>query len=119
MIDHQDGDLLGVFSRIEIGDIDLVWGDNNCGVKHIILKHINDKDFATVNSMIDSVTDIIQNGVLEFENRDKVVLKKDGFVVVVRKNYRINGKKPEPKNWILTAYSKESSDTTKAPPDII
>ena len=27
-------------------------------------------------------------------------------------------KKPEPKNWILTAYSKVSSDVTSAPPDI-
>ena len=28
-------------------------------------------------------------------------------VAVVRKNYRINGKKLETKNWILTAYHKE------------
>ena len=118
LIDHQEGDLRGVFSRNDVGDIDLVWGDDYCGVRHILLKHINSRDFPTVNQMIDTVTGIVLNGSITYDNPDKVVLKKEGYVAVIRKNYRIEGKKPETKNWILTAYSKESSDTTKAPPGI-
>ena len=116
MIDQQEGDLAGVFFRSEIGDIDLVWGDDSCGVRHILLKHINEKDFPTVNCMIDNVSDIILSGQISFDNQDKAILRKNGYIVIIRKNYRINGKKLETKNWILTAYAKESSDTTQAPP---
>lgn len=117
LIDHQDGDLIGVYSIPGIGDIDLVWGDAACGVNHILLKHINDKDFPTVNQMIDAVSEIVISGNLSFESEDKLVIRKNGFVVIIRKNYWIDGKKLESKNWILTAYSKESSGITLAPLD--
>lgn len=119
LIDHQEGDLAGVFFREEIGDIDLVWGDDNCGVKHILLKHINNKDFPTINQMIETVTDVVSEGNLYYDNPDKAVFERNGYLAVIRKNYRINGKKPETKNWTLTAYSKKSSDTTNAPPGAI
>ena len=118
LIDHQEGDLRAVFSREDIGQIDLVWGDENFGVRHILVKHINQKDFPTVNQMIDRITSMIQEGTLYFEDSDKVVLKHDGYLAIIRKNFRTNGKKPEPKIWVLTAYAKESSDTTSAPPGI-
>lgn len=116
LIDRQEGDLRGVFSRSETGDIDLVWGDEDCGVRHILVKHINDRDFSTVSEMIEAITDIVCHGAIAMSSPDKAVLQKDGFVAAIRKNYRMNGKKPEAKNWILTAYSKESSHTTQAPP---
>lgn len=47
-----------------------------------------------------------------------IVLLLIPYSTVIRKNYRINGKKPETRNWVLTAYSKEPSDITLAPPDI-
>lgn len=106
LINHQEGDLLNVFSRKETGPIDLVWGDEGCGVRHILVKHINEKDFPTVNQMIDSVSDVIQRGDITFEDTDKAVFRKGAYLAVIRKNYRIDGKKPESKNWVLTAYSK-------------
>ena len=118
LIDRQEGDILGVYYRKGIGEVDLVWGDESCGVCHILLRHINQKDFPTVNEMIVRITDIVENGFPTRINADVIVLKKDGYVVVIRRNYRINGKKPESKNWILTAYSKEPSDATRAPLDI-
>lgn len=118
LINRQEGDVRAVFTRDDIGDIDLVWGDENCGVRHILVKHINEKDFPTVNQMIEAVTNIILHGYLSFDNPDKAVLQKDGYVVAIRKNYRIDGKKLETQNWVLTAYSKKPSDTTRAPLDI-
>ena len=117
LINRQEGDARAVFSRDDIGDIDLVWGDENCGVRHILVKHINEKDFPTVNQMIEEVTSIILDGNLSFDNPDKAILQKDGYIVAIRKNYRIDGKKLETQNWVLTAYSKKSSDTTRAPLD--
>lgn len=117
LINRQEGDARAVFTREDIGDVDLIWGDENCGVRHILVKHINEKDFPTVNQMIEEVTSIILHGNLSFDNPDKAILQKDGFIVAIRKNYRIDGKKLETQNWILTAYSKKSSDTTRAPLD--
>ena len=117
LINRQEGDARSVFTREDIGDIDLIWGDENCGVRHILVKHINERDFPTVNQMIDEVTSIILNGRLSFNNPDKAILQKDGYIVAIRKNYRIDGKKLETQNWVLTAYSKKSSDTTRAPLD--
>ena len=117
LIDHQDGDLRGVFHREEIGDIDLIWGDKQSGICHILLKHINHKDYPTVSAMINGITDLINLGKAESLTSDKLVVRKDGYVGIIRRNYRIEGKKPEPKNWVLTAYNKDSSDTTQAPPD--
>ena len=85
----------------------IVWGDENCGVRHILMKHINDRDFPTVDDMIMRVSSVINEGAIEYGNSDKAMLRKNGYVAVVRKNYRINGKKLEAKNWILTAYHKE------------
>ena len=118
LIDHQEGDLRAVFRREDTGPIDLIWGDANCGVRHILEKHINQKDFPTVNQMIERITLMIHDGTISYDNADKVVLKKDGYLAIIRKNYRLDGKKPEPKTWVLTAYAKESSDTTSAPPGI-
>jgi len=116
LIDHQEGDLRSVFCREDTGPIDLIWGDENCGVRHILVKHINQNDFPTVNQMIERITSMIQEGEISYENADKAALKKDGYFAIIRKNYRIDGKKPEPKTWVLAAYAKESSDTTSAPP---
>lgn len=118
LIDHQEGDLRAVFRRKDIGPIDLVWGDKDFGVRHILEKHINQKDFPTVNQMIEKISSMIQYGILFSDDADKAIFRKDGYLAVVRKNYRTKGKKPEPKNWVLTAYAKESSDTTSAPPGI-
>ena len=68
--------------------------------------------------MIERITLMVQEGIISYENEDKVVLKKDGYLAIIRKNYRTDGKKPEPKTWVLTAYAEESSDTTSAPPGI-
>lgn len=118
LINRQEGDARAVYTREDIGDIDLIWGDENSGVRHILVKHINEKDFPTVDMMIEEVTDIILRGDISYDNPDKAILQKDGYVVAIRKNYRIDGKKLETQNWVLTAYSKKSSDITLAPPDI-
>lgn len=68
--------------------------------------------------MIEKISSMIQYGAIFSDAPKKAILRKDGYLAVVRKNYRTEGKKPEPINWVLTAYAKESSDTTTAPPDI-
>lgn len=111
----RGGVLQGVWHRKGIGDIDLVWGDDGGGLCHILKKHINDKDFKNKADFVNRLNDIVNNGNVEFENGDKVVLKKDGYVVTIRKNIRERGKKIADENWVLTAYNKDAPATTTAP----
>ncbi len=117
LTNHKSGDLLGVFHRKDIGDIDMVWGDDGGGLCHILNKHINEKDFPTVKDLVSRIEDIVNNGKVDFSNGDKMVLKKDGYVVTIRRNVREKGIKIADKNWVLTAYNKDAPANTKAPAD--
>ena len=119
LVNHESGDLLGVFHRNDIGDIDMVWGDEGGGLCHILNKHINDKDFPSVKDLVSRIEDIINKGKVDkrHSNADKLVLVKDGYLVTIRRNVRERGIKIADKNWVLTAYNKDAPATTKAPAD--
>lgn len=115
IMEHKDGDLLGVFHRSDVGDIDLVWGDDKGGFAHIINKHVGEgKSFANADDAIRDIDNIIKNGDIDFENGDKIVFIKDGKKVTIRKNIREKGKKIADKNWVLTAYDLSASDGSSA-----
>ena len=119
LLNHESGDLLGVFHRNDVGDIDMVWGDEGGGLCHILNKHINDKDFPTVKDLVSRIEDIINKGEVDerHSNANKLVLVKDGYLVTIRRNVREKGIKIADKNWVLTAYNKDAPATTKAPVD--
>ena len=111
LMKHKGGDLLGVFHRKDVGDIDLVWGDENGGLAHILNKHVGEgKSFANVNEAMSHIQNIIETGKNDFEDGDKIVFRKGSELVTVRKNFREGGKKIADKNWVLTAYDKEAAD---------
>ena len=111
MLKNKSGDLLGVFHRDDVGDIDLVWGDRNrnAGLDHIIEKHIERlKDFSSAEEAIQVIEDVINNGQIDEKKSkwDKVFIEKDGYAVVISKNVR-NEKGEivnENKNWVVTAF---------------
>ena len=111
LMSNKSGDLLGVFHREDIGDVDVVWGDNNGGLNHIINKHVGDgKSFSNIDDAASVIDNIIKKGTKDFENGDKIVLKLGCKHVIIRKNIRDNGKKIADKNWVLTAYDELSAD---------
>nr|DAH17135.1 MAG TPA: cytosine DNA methyltransferase [Bacteriophage sp.] len=133
LLKHKGGDLLGVFHRDDVGDIDLVWGDKtkNQGIDHIIDKHIEQhNDFASVDEAMSVIDDVINNGAINEKKSkwDKVVIEKDGYSVVIRKNLRDDKGNvvDNSKNWVVTAFESEhkqgekkvSSDATLAAPSI-
>lgn len=109
--EKRSGDVLGVFSRDGVGDIDVVWGDKGGGLSHIIDKHVGEgKSFLSVDEAAKVIDSIIKTGDKDFENGDKIVFKKESKLVTIRKNVRDKGKKIADKNWILTAYDELSAD---------
>lgn len=111
LITHKDGDLLAVFHREGFGDVDLVWGNENGGLKHILLKHLgNEKSFVDMEDAACQIKEIIETGKTAFENTDKAVFQIENKIVTVRKNFREKGKKIADKNWVLTAYDETAAD---------
>ena len=109
--EKRSGDILGVFRRDDVGNIDVVWGDKGGGLSHIIDKHVGEeKSFSSVDEAAKVIDDIIKTGDKAFENGDKIVFKKGSKLVTIRKNVRENGKKIADKNWVLTAYDELSAD---------
>lgn len=108
LVNHKEGDLLGVFHRDGIGSIDLVWGNDNGGLKHIIKRHIEEQnDFSDVSEIQSAINDAISNGDIVRGNEDKIVLQTDRYKVSINKQYRDeNGNVIERKNWIVTAFDK-------------
>lgn len=111
LIAHEEGDLLGVFHRDGFGDVDLVWGNEKGGLKHILIKHVGEeKSFTDVEEAVNKIKSIIETGNIVFENVDKAVFQTGNEIVTVRKNLRDKGKKIADKNWILTAYDETTAD---------
>lgn len=122
LLKNKDGYLKGVFHRDEIGDIDLAYGSapnpyKGKGLAHIIRKHVETlHDFPSVDDAINTITDVISNGVVkdgsipntyDIENGDSRV------VVAADKNG----------NWVLTAFDyvnptkkKKKGTATALPP---
>ncbi len=94
LVNHESGDLLGVFHRNNVGDIDMVWGDEGGGLCHILNKHINDKDFPTVKDLVSRIEDIINKGEVDerHSNADKLVLVKDGYLVTIKRKGHKNSR---------------------------
>lgn len=114
---HKSGDLLSVFHRDDIGDIDLVWGsaEKEMGLEHIIVKHVGKgKDFENIDDAISHIEDVITNGTIIQNGNLRYVVSEDGYRVAIRKDF--DGVK---KNWIVTAVdynrSKEEKGITTNP----
>ena len=114
---HKSGKLLGVFHRNDIGEISLVWGDEKGGLAHIISKHIVEQnDFNNIDEVINTMLQVINNGTITRENKDKVVIDYNDYRVAIRKQTRDNnGNVVEQGNWIVTAFDKSRSKKDKTP----
>jgi hypothetical protein len=112
----RDGDVLGVSHRDELGigdagDIDVVWGNSEKALAHIIIKHvIANNDFDSVEELACVLAEVIESGTIVIsENEGKARIRKEvggrEYVVVLCR--LIKGSSEEVlgyKNWLLTTY---------------
>ena len=57
---EKKGHVKGAFSREDIGDIDLFWGDENAGLRHIIERRTSQG--VDADEYIKSITEVVENG---------------------------------------------------------
>ena len=103
---QRSGEAKGVFSREEIGEISLIWGDRKKGLEHIINKHIiNHSDFNSVEDMLKVVQSVIERGVITQLNNGNYQLTLNGNLVVIAKTPN--------SDFVLTAYDTTRSAANK------
>ncbi|EGG1202105.1 hypothetical protein IDC82_001500 [Campylobacter coli] len=105
---EKQGQVAGAFHRKDLGDIDLVWGDGNFGLSHIVNRR--EEDFIKQGSnkieaknkalnFIKEMENIINNGsVKKGNNRAFIDIKNNRVMVAL--DYKGKDKK-----WIITAYN--------------
>ena len=97
LVKRKTGDAVGVFSNPEIGEIDLIWGDEKGGLAHIIDKHIvRYDDFDTLKDAMEAINKTINDGELSTQTDGRKVFYLNGNKVIVEKTNTTN--------WVLTAY---------------
>lgn len=120
LLETKQGQVAGAFYKEGLGDIDLVWGNENLGLKKIVDKHLSKGDFEAwgegEQALIKGLSDIIENGKLLTENNvNTIILHKDGntYRLGISKGWFDKGEN----NWIITAYKveKKSPDSDSLP----
>ncbi|EKF5463184.1 hypothetical protein OZQ05_001673 [Campylobacter jejuni] len=105
---EKQGQVAGAFHRKDLGDIDLVWGDGNFGLSHIVNRREEDFIKQGLNKIeaknkalnfIKEIENIINNGNVKKGNNRAFIEVKNSRVMVAL-DYKGKDKK-----WIVTAYN--------------
>ena len=109
VLQEKKGQVVGAFTRADIGDIDVVWGNEKIGLQKIIAKHLNDFEpfGAGEQGVIYGIGEIVDKGTLKENNGvNTITYEKDGrsFRVGLTKGW--NGKGEN--QWIITAYEENT-----------
>lgn len=92
--EKQNGEAIGALHHKDVGDIDLVWGNEEMGLLHIIAKHPR---------VLENLQGKLNDMRIVSSSDNRIVLESDTHKAVVSKNWY--GEKTD--NWLLTAYEKK------------
>jgi phage-related protein (TIGR01555 family) len=67
LLKEKNGHIKGAFSRDGLGDVDLVWGNERAGLKHIILQR--EKQGIDTNKFLSNLDEVITKGRIEKSKR--------------------------------------------------
>ncbi|WP_275542204.1 hypothetical protein [Helicobacter sp. 13S00401-1] len=99
LLEVKQGQVAGAFYKEGLGDIDLVWGNDNLGLKHILKRRSEEKGEDEALKFIQELPQLIQNGeITRGDTRVFVVTPKTKIVISL--DYFGN----KTNKWIVTAY---------------
>ncbi|PAF41289.1 hypothetical protein [Helicobacter sp. 11S02629-2] len=101
LLKTKEGQVAGAFYRPDLGDINLVWGDSNKGLKHILERRTSDKGRQAALKFIEELPELIQNGEAKY-GETRVYLYSDKAQAVISLDYKGN----KDNKWIVTGYWK-------------
>ena len=110
VLQEKKGQVVGAFTRADIGDIDVVWGNEKVGLQKIITKHSHEFGIfgEGQQGIVGGISEIVTNGNVTNENGVyTITYKKDDktFRVGLSKGWKGQGEN----QWIITAYEKKDS----------
>lgn len=113
LLKNESGQVKNAWERKDVGKIDIVYGNDNKGLKHIVKRHIEEQnDFISQEDMAEKISDVLKNGSLSQTKKGRLLLEKDGYIAILNKEI-VYDEDDNLKNkyWILTSY--DNSKTIK------
>lgn len=108
LLKEKRGHIKGAFHRDDIGDIDLLWGDDTLGLQHIIMRR--EEQGINVTQFLQDISDVVEKGYFKKKNdRGNFEFWYDGKLAVIAPEYHSNKI-----TYLLTAY-KQSRKNYKTP----
>ncbi len=105
LMNRKEGEAIGALHHPQVGDIDLVWGNDKAGLMKIAKKH---------PEMLDDLQGKIDNMEVVSSSDNRIVLESPTDKAVVSKNVFDE----EGKQWLLTAYEKKNANISGSSIDI-
>ncbi|WRC05693.1 DUF3519 domain-containing protein [Helicobacter pylori] len=116
LLETKKGFVAGAFHKEGLGDIDLVWGNKDYGLEHILKRReeqalnsgINEaeaKEYAM--SVVKTIPEVIDKGV-KVERNGRIAIEYENIRVGLKDNWK--GEKL-PNKWVITGYEKRLEDS--------
>ncbi len=116
LLETKKGFVAGAFYKEGLGDIDLVWGNKDYGLEHILKRReeqalnngINEqqaKEYAM--SVVKTIPEVIKKGV-KVERNGRMAIEYQNIRVGLKDNWK--GEKL-PNHWVITGYEKRSENS--------
>ncbi len=105
LMNRKEGEAIGALHHPQVGDIDLVWGNDKAGLMKIAKKH---------PEMLDDLQGKVDNMEVISSSDNRIILESPTDRAVVSKNVFDE----EGKQWLLTAYEKKNADISGSSIDI-
>lgn len=90
----KEGIAKAALNHPDVGDIDIVWGDENMGLEHILNKH---------PEVADNLQNILDGMEIVQQSDNRIVLESGSHRAIISKDWK--GQPVD--NWLLTAYEKK------------
>ena len=102
LLQEKQGHVKAAFYRKEIGDLDLVWGDENGGLAHVLKRRdeMKAKGTGTISGidMVRKIPEIVELGDFVIDDLERIKFEYNGYRVGISPTFY-----GEKLNWIVTA----------------
>ncbi|OPG61192.1 hypothetical protein BGL79_05180 [Helicobacter pylori] len=124
LLETKKGFVAGAFYKEGLGDIDLVWGNKDYGLEHILKRREKQAKNQGLNeqqakkyamSVVKTIPEIIEKGNAITDNNGRMAIEYENIRVGLKDNWK--GEKL-PNHWVITGYEKrlENSESLYTSP---
>ncbi|ELH3499244.1 DEAD/DEAH box helicase family protein [Campylobacter upsaliensis] len=103
LLNEKRGQVKGAFYKEGLGEIDLVWGDENFGLRHILNKHGGE-----FKNLARELSEAVENGKIVKDDKGRLRLEYENKIVGIKDNWK--GEKTA--HWVVTAYVKKEKEAS-------